>query len=308
MSKTKLVVIGSANIDLVTRVHRSPKPGESLIGHSFSTVCGGKGANQAVAAARLGAEVTFVGCVGDDAFGAAQRDSLQKAGVDCSRLKIHPEEPTGTAVILVADEGQNSIVVTPSANYGLLPEDVQPLASLVAEADAVLLQLEIPLDTVEAILDMARENDTLSILDAGPAQQVSARIIAKADVVSPNETEATALTEIVVDNIESAQEAAQQLLEMGATHAVMKLGALGALYTGEQELFAPAFPIDAVDSTAAGDAFTAALAVTWKEKSLEEALSFANAAGALSATVSGAQPSMPTRNAVEEFLKTHCAG
>jgi len=303
MKQCNIVVIGSANIDLVTRVPRSPQPGESLIGRSFATVTGGKGANQALAAARLGASVHFAGCVGDDAFGAQQRRSLSAGGVDVSYLKLHPSEPTGTAVILVADEGQNTIVVTPSANYGLLPEDLTPLRPLIAQADALLLQLEIPLETVEAALDIARSCGTLSILDAGPAQKLSEHLVAKADVISPNETEAEAITGVKISTIDDACTAAERLLEMGAKHAVMKLGLRGALYLGEEEIYIPAFTVRAVDTTAAGDAFTAALAVVWKQMPLPEALRFANAAGALAAMTPGAQPSMPKRESVEQFLK-----
>ena len=303
MNEAKIVVVGSANIDLVMRVPRVPKPGESLIGHSFATITGGKGANQAVAAARLGASVRFAGCVGNDAFGELQRQSLSAAGVDVTYLKMHETEPTGTAVILVADEGQNSIVVTPSANYGLLPEDIAALTPLFAEADAVLLQLEIPLETVEAALDLARRCGTRSILDAGPAQKVSKALLAKADIVSPNETEAEAMTGIPVTTIENAREAAQALLEMGALEVVIKLGAKGSLYVGQDEIHTRPFPVAPVDTTAAGDAFTAALAVVWDCAPRTEALRFANAAGALATTVPGAQPSMPTRAAVEAFLQ-----
>ncbi len=305
MRQARIVVVGSANIDLVTRVPRSPKPGESIIGRSFATVTGGKGANQALAAARLGAQVSFVGCVGNDAFGELQRATLSADGVDCSHLKTHPSEPTGTAVILVADEGQNSIVVTPSANYGLRPADIAQLEPLFAQADAIVLQLEIPLDTVEAALTLARRCGVFSILDAGPAQKIDASLVALADLVSPNETEAEAMTGIAVNTPDDALAAARQLLAMGTGHVVMKLGAQGALYLGETNVFAPAFKIQAVDTTAAGDAFTAALAVVWNRMPLPEALRFANATGALAATKEGAQPSMPTRAAVEAFLQEH---
>lgn len=299
----RIVVIGSANIDLVTRVPRSPKPGESLIGRSFMTVTGGKGANQAVAAARLGASTVFIGCVGDDAFGAMQRESLAAAGVDVSHVKTHPSEPTGTAVILVADEGQNSIVVTPAANYGLMPEDVSALEPVIAGADAVLLQLEIPLETVESALRIARSHGVLSVLDAGPAQRVPESLLALADIVSPNETEAEAMTGVAVDSLESARTAAARLQAMGAKDVVMKLGARGALHVSDDECFLPAFKIEAVDTTAAGDAFTAALTLAWGALGREDALRFANAAGALAATVAGAQPSMPTFAAVDAFLR-----
>ncbi|MBN2307987.1 MAG: ribokinase [Candidatus Hydrogenedentes bacterium] len=302
MDSPTILVIGSANVDLVTRVPRCPKPGESLIGTAFSTVAGGKGANQAVAAARLGAHTYFAGCVGDDAFGAMQRKTLAADGIDLTHLKTHPDKPTGTAVILVADQGQNSIVVTPSANSGITPDDVAALEPLFSGLDAVLLQLEIPLDTVEAALDLARRTGVLSILDAGPAQQVPESIIAKAGLVSPNETEAEAMTGISVKSVDDAHKAASRLLDAGAAEVVIKLGANGALYAGRESLYLPAFSVNPVDTVAAGDAFTAALGVCWSRMPRKEALQFANAAGALATTVPGAQPSMPARAAVEAFL------
>lgn len=306
MAETRhIVVVGSANIDLVTRVPRSPKPGESLIGHSFATVTGGKGANQAVAAGRLGARVTFIGCVGNDAFGRQQRDSLAAAGVDTARMKVHPTEPTGTAVILVAEEGENCIVVTPSANFALTPEDVRACGDVFATADVVLAQLEVPLETVTAAFELGRAKGAVTLLDAGPAQKVEPELIRLADIVSPNETEAEALTGIHVDSVDTARAAARALRDTGAAHAVMKLGARGSLWLGpDGEVFMPPFPVRAVDTTAAGDAFTAALALWWAPGREAEALRRANGTGALAATVAGAQPSMPTAGALEEFLAT----
>ena len=303
MEKRTVLVIGSANVDLVAGVPRCPKAGESLIGSSFKTIPGGKGANQAVAAARLGARTYFAGCVGDDGFGAMQRASLGDAGVDVSYLKTHPSEPTGTAVIFVAETGQNSIVVIPSANFGITPEDIRDLRSVFETADAVVLQLEIPLETVEAALDMARETEVLSILDAGPAQAVPDTIIRKADLVSPNETEAEAMTGIAVTSLKAAREAAACLMAKGAREVVLKLGVSGALYYGKETFYMPAFPVKTVDTTAAGDAFTAALACTWNVLPREACIRYANAVGALATTVAGAQPSMPTESAVRAFLK-----
>lgn len=308
MDPRNIVVVGSANMDLVTTLPRCPRPGETLIGHSFKTVPGGKGANQAVAAARLGARTAFIGCVGDDPFGAALRDNLAAEGIDVASVKVHPGAPTGTATILVGDDGQNTIVVTPAANFELLPEDLEPLAPLFQAADAVLVQLEIPLATVVAALGLARRWGKLAILDAGPAQKVSAEILRRADIVSPNETEVEALTGIPVPTLDQAEAAAEKLLERGAREVVLKLGATGCYYAGEIEnVHVPAFPIQPVDTTAAGDAFTAALALAWRQMPLRDALRFANAAGALAATQPGAQPSMPTRAAVEDFLKSHAA-
>ena len=306
MPARKILVIGSANIDLVSRAPRCPRPGESLIGSSFATITGGKGANQAVAAARLGAEVRFVGCVGADAFAQMQRESLGAEGIDLSHLKTDVSAPTGVAVITVGDDGQNSIVVTPGANFALRPEDIAQLEGPMREADVVLLQLEVPLDTVAAALRLARACGTFSILDAGPAQAVPAEIIALADLVSPNETEAHALTGIEVNSADSATHAAEALLRMGTAHAVMKLGAAGsAYYTHDAAVIAAPFQVGAVDTTAAGDAFTAALALRWGCAPIEEILRFANATGALATTRAGAQPSMPTLDEVEIFLRNH---
>lgn len=300
----RLLVIGSANADLVTRVPRCPRPGESLIGRSFATVPGGKGANQAVAAARLGAETVFAGCVGRDALGDLLEASLGQAGCRL-HLKRHASEPTGTAVILVADDGQNTIVVTPAANFGLTPSDIAALESEFRAADAVLLQLEIPRETVEAALDVAARLDVFTVLDAGPAQPVPAGVLRKACLVSPNETEAEALTGIAVTGPDRAAEAARQLLGMGVREAVIKLGAQGAYCSGEPPLHVAAFPVNAIDSVAAGDAFTAALAMAWNAMPRREALRFANAAGALATTRPGAQDAMPTRAEVDAFLDEH---
>jgi len=302
MDRATVLVVGSANVDLVATAPRCPKPGESLIGGSFKTVAGGKGANQAVAAARLGSHTFFAGCVGKDAFGEMQRRTLSEAGVDVTHLKTHASEPTGTAIIIVADTGQNSIVVVPSANYAITPNDVRALRPLFEKLDCVLLQLEIPLETVEAALDLARETNVMSILDAGPAQRVPDEIVRKAGLVSPNETEAEAMTGIGVQSVEDARRAAERLREMGAREVVIKLGANGCLYLGEGCLHVPAFKVTPVDTTAAGDAFTAALGCMWNRLPREQALRYANAAGALATTVAGAQPSMPTAAKIEAFL------
>lgn len=306
MRRPAVLVIGSANIDLVTRAERCPRPGETLIGRAFDTIPGGKGANQAVAAARLGAATVFAGCVGDDAFGALLREQMMAEGIDLAYLRTDPDLPTGTATIIVGDDGENCIVVTPGANHALTPAGIEGIEPLFHEADVVLLQLEIPLETADAALEMARRHDALAVLDVGLARAVPADIIEKAGLISPNETEAEALTGVPVASLDDAREAARQLLELGALEVVMKLGARGCLYAGDGWMHVPAFDITPVDTTAAGDAFTAALAVQWRgagEK--REALRFANAAGAFAATVAGAQPAMPRRHDVERFLAAH---
>jgi len=289
-------------MDLIMRISRLPKPGESLLGSHFMTAHGGKGANQAVGAARLGAQVSFVGCVGNDTFGALQRKAFEREGVSISHLKTSSTAPTGTAMILLTESGQNAIVVAPAANDDLLPADMHELGDLFARADVVISQLEIPLETVDAALCMARDAGVMSILDAGPARNVAPEILKQADIVSPNETEAETLTGVVVDSLDAARKAAAKIHAMGVPHVVMKLGERGCLYYGEEDVFAPAFEINALDATAAGDAFTAALGAAWGRMPLRDTLRFANAAGALAATVEGAQPSMPTLDAVNHFL------
>ena len=298
-----IIVVGSVNMDLVVRTKRMPKEGESLIGSGFTMVPGGKGANQAVAAARLGGTTHFVGRVGNDMFGTRLREGLSSCGVTTEHLLVD-DGPSGIAVIILNESGQNSIVVAPGANATCRPDDLRPVAALFGMADFLLLQLEIPLKTIEAALDMAHAAGLRSVLDAGPAQEVSMDLLRKADIVSPNETEASALTGIEVNNLTTARKAAKKLLDGGVETVVIKLGQQGALVvTPDLEEHVSSFPVDAVDTTAAGDAFTGALAVALADGTdLVDAVRFANAAGALAVTCLGAQPSMPTRESVEQFI------
>lgn len=290
-------------MDLVMHTPRMPKPGETLNGGRFFTAKGGKGANQAVAAARLGGDVTFAACLGKDAFGTQHRESLAGEHIRLDALKTDSELPTGTAVILITESGENVIVVAPGANNALRPEDIDVLDGTFQTADVVICQLEIPLETVEAALRLARKHGVLSLLDTGSTPPLSTEIIGLTDIISPNESEAETLTGIHVDSLESARAAAFSLLDMGATHAVMKLGARGCLYVGQEERYQPGFQVKAIDTTGAGDAFTAALGLTWDKLPLDKTLMFANAAGALATTVTGAQPSMPDITAVNAFLQ-----
>lgn len=304
MTPRNILVIGSANIDLVARVSRIPRPGETLIGQSFATICGGKGANQAVAAARLGGQVSFLGCVGNDAFGTQQKESLQSAGVSLDLLKTVSNVPTGTAIIEVSDEGENSIVVVPGANFELTPADVYRCRAAFENADVVLMQLEVPVSVVEAALDMARETNTLSILDIGSDQPVSEAVIGKATVVTPNVSEAERLTGLKIDTDDDVEQAAHRLLGFGSKHVVMKLGGRGSRYFGaEGRIDAPPFMVEVVDTTAAGDAFTGALGVAWDEGAIAATLRYANAVGALATTKAGAQPSLPLASEVARLLE-----
>ena len=302
MSST-IIVAGSVNMDLVVRANRMPKEGESLIGSGFRMVPGGKGANQAVAAARLGSATHFVGRVGSDVFGTSLRENLASCGVNTDHL-IEDDGPSGIAMIIVNEAGQNSIVVALGANGEVRPDDLSKAADLFSDADFLLVQLEIPMDTVEAALDMAREAGVRSVLDAGPPRKLPLELLRKADIVSPNETETEALTGVEVTDLATAREAAKKLLDGGVETVVLKLGEQGSFVaTRDLEEHVPAYRVDAVDTTAAGDAFTAALAVALADgDDLVGAVRFAGAAGAVAVTRFGAQPSMPTRDEVERFI------
>jgi len=299
-----ILVAGSANLDLVARAPRLPQPGETLQGRSFDRFPGGKGANQAVAAARLGGRTFFAGRIGDDSAGAALRGSLEGAGVDTLLLETVAEAHTGVALIVVDDAGESTIVVCAGANDGLDRAALEGLEKVLPSADALLLQLETPLDGVVAALEQARAVQVPAFLDCGPARALPDGVLELATVVSPNETEAEALTGIPIRSLDDARKAARALHDRGAPLTVIKLGAQGCFaYDGREERHVPAFPVEAVDSTAAGDAFMAGLAVAWREASLDGALRFANAAGALAATRHGAQASLPSRAEVDALLK-----
>jgi len=303
----KITVIGSLNIDLVVQVPRMPAPGETIAGHGFHIIPGGKGANQAVAAAKLGAQVTMVGRVGDDSFGQMQRRGMEALGIRIEFLITDEEEPTGTALIMVDAQGQNSIVVVSGANGRLTPADVEAARPAIGASDAVLLQLENPISTVQHAAEVARELGVPVVLNPAPAprQQLSRQLLRNVDYLIPNEFEATALAGIQVTSQDSAKRAAAYLRAQGVETVILTLGAQGALAISPQgTIYAPAFSVQAVDTTAAGDAFVAAFGVALCEgQPLPEALRFANAAGALTVTRLGAQPSLPSREEVEAFLR-----
>jgi ribokinase len=278
--RPSIAVVGSINLDLVATIDRLPRPGETLTGAQLARVPGGKGANQAVAAARLGAEVRFVGSVGDDEFGKLARRGLEEAGVDLSGLRVVQGEQTGIALILVAKDGENQIVVVPGANRELVPGDYG-----IGEADAVLCQLEVPLDAVAAAAEQARG---MFCLNAAPARTVPEAVLARADVIVANSLEVEALGSS----------------PLGSLFA-LTLGAEGALLVDDGEEVARAVPpsVKAVDGTAAGDAFCACLVVSLLEgRPREEALQRACAAGALAASRPGAQPSLPTSSDIDAVL------
>jgi ribokinase len=299
----RLLVIGSVNMDLVVRVDHVPVPGENVRGERLEMIPGGKGANQAVACARLGAETTFLARVGDDPFGRRLVEELADAGVRTDAVATVTGCASGAAMILVEADGENCIVITPGANGRLGPDDVDAARGLVADADAVVLQLEIPADTVGRAIRLAREVGTPTVVDAGPPRLPIDEAVLEADVLTPNEAEAAALLGIE-PGARSAEDLARALLDRGPGAVVVKAGARGAVVAEEGRVeHVPAFSVEPVDTTAAGDAFTAALAVAVVEGTdLVPAARRANAAGALAATRLGAQPSMPTVDDLEAFL------
>ena len=296
----KVLVVGSINMDLVVRVPHSPRPGETVLGGDFETFPGGKGANQAVAAARMGGEVTMVGRVGSDNFGDTLIQGLIEDKIKTSYVIKDSETPTGIAMIAVAADGENLIVVASGANFEVSEADVTHARDIMRDTDLLLLQLECPMEAVTAAVDLAKAYDIPVILNPAPAQPLSKALLANVDVLTPNETELMMLAG--VDNVEGAIE---KVLSWGTKNLVVTLGANGARVVSEGvDKHVPAHEITAVDTTAAGDAFNGALAVAFAEgKSLLEAVDYGMAAGALAATRRGAQPSLPTRDAVENLIK-----
>lgn len=300
----KITVVGSLNMDLVVRSPRIPMPGETLLGRGFVTLPGGKGANQAVAAARLGGAVTMIGRLGEDGFAASLRESLGADGVDHSRVLPTPEEPTGVALITVDDAGRNTIIVASGANWQVTPADVDAAYFAIAEADVLLLQLEVPLESVIRAAQIAFANGVWVILNPAPARPLPQELLELVDILIPNEPETALLSGLPVENDDQAHAAAAHLLESGVSFVILTLGSRGALLTSrEVSQLVPAFPVTPVDTTAAGDAFLGGLAVALGEgKPLDEAMRWGNAAGGLATTRFGAQPSLPTRAEVEELL------
>jgi ribokinase len=299
-----ITVVGSLNMDLIARTPRFPQPGETIIGDEFHTAPGGKGANQAVAAARLGAQVSMVGRVGRDAFAESLLNNLAAAGVDHAFVIQDPEAATGVALIAVDDAGQNSIIVASGANVRLSPADVDGAEAAIAGADALLLQLESPLETVTRAAKVACAHGVSVILNPAPARSLPGALLALVDVLIPNESETALLAGLPVGDPAEAEAAAAALRELGVGTVILTLGGRGALLAREDgaEYF-PAFEVTPVDTTAAGDAFVGGFAVALAEgRSLAEAVQWGNGAGALATTKLGAQPSLPTRQDLRGLL------
>lgn len=302
-----IVVVGSINLDLVVRADHIPRPGETIIGSDFQTFYGGKGANQAVAAAKLGHPTFMVGNVGDNSFGPQLRQALEAVGVKTEAVKTVPGS-SGVALITIGAGGENNIVVVPGANAVLTPEQLEDAAPVLRQAGFILAQLEIPLDTVEYLAGFAAKNRIPLMLDPAPARDLAASLLKNVSWLTPNESETEILVKADVHGNDQASvsAAAEQLLAAGPQHVLLKLGAHGCLIAerGQPKQLIPAFPINAVDSTAAGDAFNAAFAVgLLRGESPSEAARFACAVAAISVSRHGAQPSMPTLEEVEAFLE-----
>lgn len=298
-----VVVVGSANLDFTIQVDRAPTPGETILGRDLLVSFGGKGANQAVAALRAGAGVTFVGKVGKDQHGEQIRKNLESVGLDEAGLLSDATCNTGVAFILVEAAGANQIVVVPGCNYRLTPDELHSRDHLLS-GTILLLQLETPLETVFYALQRGKQKGMRTILNPAPATPLPHEIFPLVDLLTPNETEASTLTGTTVGERSRAKEAGARLLEMGCGDVIITLGAQGSLWVGKDGArHFPGFSVPAVDSTAAGDAFNGALAAALAAgKAMEAAIPFANAAGALATTRRGAQASLPDRPAIFSLL------
>lgn len=303
----RITVVGSLNMDLVVRTPRIPKPGETIIGTDFYLIPGGKGANQAVAAGKLQAEVYMIGRVGRDDFGQALLNNLAQAGVNSECVTRDADAPSGIALITVEASGQNNIVLAPGANMRVTVEDLEAVEECIAQSSMLLAQLETPVVAVQRAMELAKKHGVTTVLNPAPAQPLPEAVLRCADYLVPNETETNLLTGLPVETTEQYRTAARRLREMGVGTVILTLGSRGAYLSAPagDELF-PAYPIHPVDTTAAGDAFMGGFAVALSEgASLRQAVQRANAAGALSATRLGAQPSMPTRAEWEQFCRDH---
>ena len=301
----KIVVIGSSNTDMIIKVPRIPRPGETILGGRFMTAAGGKGANQAVAAARAGGDVTFIACVGEDSIGTESLEGFKKGGIDVRLISRDPDYPSGVALIFVSDEGENSIAVASGANMSLTPDRIADNKDVFHSADMLVMQLESPLETVKAAAEIATEKGIPVILNPAPAQLLPDDLLEKVDILTPNESEAEILTGIPVSGIDSARAAAIVLHEKGVGKVIITLGSKGAFVSAlDMQGLVPGFQVEAVDTTAAGDVFNGTLSVALSEgRDLEQAVRFANAAAAISVTKAGAQPSAPKRTEIECFLR-----
>ncbi|SEL84497.1 ribokinase [Parapedobacter koreensis] len=296
----KIIVVGSMNMDMVVKTSHIPQPGETVLGGSFFMNPGGKGANQAVAVARLGGDVTFIGKIGDDIFGKQSSQLFDEEGVDTDGILSDRESPSGIALITVDEKGENSIVVAPGANAHLEPADVEKVMNNYANAKILLIQLEIPMRTVEFAARHARARGMQVILNPAPANALVPNVFHMVDIITPNVNEAEMLSGIRITDIPDARQAAESIHAQGVKHVIITLGDRGAALLEDGVFYhIPAPAVETVDSTAAGDVFNGALAVAVAEgKTLTDAIAFACRAASIAVTRMGAQSSIPFRNEV----------
>ncbi|REK77518.1 ribokinase [Paenibacillus paeoniae] len=300
-----IVVVGSLNMDMVVSLNRRPDWGETVLGKNFFMNAGGKGANQAVAACKLGADVAMIGKVGNDLFADQLLANLEQVGVDCSAIEKIPEEATGVAFITLNPHGNNSIVVAPGANLRLTPEDVRKREELIKQSKLLMVQLEIPLETVKEAIMLAKRHQVPVLLDPAPAQELPEDMLAMVDYILPNEKEIAQLTGVEVSDPLSAKLAAIELINRGVSTVFAKLGEKGVVVvSANRTFFMEPYKVNAVDSTAAGDAFAGAVgAALVSGKDIWATAKFASAIGAITATSMGAQVSMPRLKEAEQFIK-----
>jgi len=306
MNRKSIIVVGSSNTDMIIKLERIPRPGETILGGDFVTAAGGKGANQAVGAARAGGQVTFIARVGRDMLGNQAVAGFIKHGIHVDYVFRDPSAPSGVALIFVAKDGENSIAVAGGANGRLSPADVKKAAKIFAGASVLVMQLETPLETLQAAAELATKAGVRVILNPAPARPLPDTLLRHVSVLTPNETEVELLTGIPVTNNASAAKAAAKLRARGVETVILTLGARGAFIAdADGNRLVPGFKVKAVDTTAAGDIFNGALAVALAEnKPLDDAVRFANAAAAISVTRLGAQPSAPSRKEIAKLLRS----
>ena len=302
--KQNILIIGSSNTDMVIKAEKLPRPGETVLGGTFFMNPGGKGANQAVSAARLGGEVTFICKTGNDIFGQQSKQLFEKEGIDTSYLFIDSENPSGVALITVDAKAENCIVVASGANAKLLPDDISTALEAIEKADIIVMQLEIPIETVKYVAEVARKLNKKVILNPAPAQSLDSELLQLIHLITPNENEAEMISGIKITDDNSLLTCARAICDMGIQSVIITLGAKGAfIYNNDFQECVSSYQVDAVDTTAAGDVFNAALAVAISEGlDLPEAAVFANKAAAISVTRLGAQSSAPYRNEVDIFV------
>jgi ribokinase len=304
MRKPRILVVGSSNTDMIIKLDRIPRPGETILGGEFATAAGGKGANQAVAAARAGGDVTLVARVGRDMFGDKAVAGFRKDGIHVEHIIRDKEAPSGVALIFVAKDGENSIAVAGGANGLLSPAQVRKAARAIAGASAVVMQLETPLETVQAAAELAGKSGTAVILNPAPARALPDKLLKLVSILTPNESEAQLLTGVAITSEAAAAKAARKLQDRGVKTVIITMGARGAYVAdGSAGRMVPGFRVKPVDATGAGDVFNGALAVALGERqTLIDAVRFANAAAAISVTRLGAQPSAPSRKEIDSLL------